>query len=149
MQAELDRYRDRLEKALLEDAPRSTVVYPESALEKWDVAAIAAANAALLEAFSGSANLYALFAAARDSQSFELRYIGKTTRRLARQRLRNHLIKKNEKTGAKLEPIQAHVRAGGSVKVAWVTVSPESLRNYLEEELIGRHQGMLWNRRQR
>ena len=145
----LDRFRDRVETELLQSAPRRDVTYPAEALETWDVDRISAANAALLDGFAGAANLYALFVAPRNSTAFEIRYIGKTTRTLARQRLRNHLITKNECTGAKLTHIQDHVRRGGSVQVAWVRVDPESLRNYLEEELIAKHQATLWNRPQR
>lgn len=148
-QAALDRFRDLVETELLGAARRHAVVYPVDSVAAWDVVAISAANAALLDAVAGAANLYAIFAAPPNSVAFALRYIGKTSRGLARQRLRNHLIKKDDRTGAHLAAVQALVRAGGSVQVAWVPVNPESLRNYLEEELIRKHQATLWNRPQR
>jgi hypothetical protein len=76
----------------------------------------------------------------------------KTTRRLARQRLWNHLIKKDELTGATLDKVKVHVKSGGSIKIAWVRVDRESLRNALEEELIHRQQQQRnadWNRNSR
>ncbi len=90
--------------------------------------------------------MYAIFTAPKNSTSFSLRYIGKTTRKLARQRIRNHLIKKHEKTGAKLKHVTDHVLSGGSVKISWIKIEPESLRNYVEEELIHKHHEADWNR---
>jgi cysteine synthase len=148
-QKALDRFREDVEKALLVETVRHDVVYPVDAVCAWNVTKIAAANEGLLAAASGTANLYALFTAPRNSRQFGIRYIGKTTRKLARQRLWNHLITKNEGTGARLDKVKAHVRAGGSVKVAWVTVECESLRNYLEAELIDRHPEADWNHRRR
>jgi hypothetical protein len=139
-QEALDRFQDAVETALMSEATRRDVVYPPGSIAGWVTATIDRANATLLEELTGRANLYALFAAPRGSTTFRLRYIGKSTRALARQRLRNHLIKKNDGTGAKLETVQAHIRSGGSLKVAWVSVTPESLRNYLEEQLISKYQ---------
>jgi hypothetical protein len=151
-QQAFDLFRDEVEKALLVDADRHDVVYPVDAVQEWSVPKIAAANEELLAAASGSINLYALFTAAKKSKTFSLRYIGKTTRRLARQRLWNHLIKKDELTGATLDKVKVHVKSGGSIKIAWVRVDRESLRNALEEELIHRQQQQRnadWNRNSR
>lgn len=96
---------------------------------------------------SGVANIYALFISEpHNDESFNLQYIGKTTRKLARQRLRNHLIKKHEKTGAKLDNVKESVLRGCKLKVSFISVTPESLRNYVEEELINRNPNATWNR---
>lgn len=142
----LEKYLDTVEAALLQEEVRSLVEYPKESISAWDAGQLDAANHGLFDAVSGVANVYAIFTALKNSNTFSLRYIGKTTRTLARQRIRNHLVKKNDKTGAKLTKIVAHVQTGGTVKIAWVKIEPESLRGYVEEELINRHGEADWNR---
>lgn len=142
----LEAYLSTVESALLEEAGRSEVSYPSECVVTWNPGKIDEVNQELLCAVSGKANVYAIFTAQKDSKKFSLRYIGKTTRKLARQRIRNHLIKKDERTGAKLDNVVAHVQSGGSVRLSWVRIEPESLRNYVEEELINRHREADWNR---
>jgi len=107
------------------------------------------ANKSLLAKVSRSANLYAIFTAACGEKEHSLRYFGKTTRKLARQRIKNHLFRKSGTTGSKLAQVIEHACEGGAVQIAWVEVWPESLRNYLEEELILRHPEADWNRENR
>jgi hypothetical protein len=146
----LEVFRDEVDRALLNPNFRHAVALPSGAVDPWDGAALARANEALLSAFSRQANLYALFTGTPGDNSHQLRYIGKTTRKLARQRLRNHLFLKHEDTGSKLAQVAQHCRAGmGVVQVAWVAIEPESLRNYLEEELITAHPEADWNRENR
>jgi len=142
----LEKYLSSVETALLREEGRSLVAYPKESVLPWSAEQLDATNQKILDAVSGSANVYAIFTAPKHSSTFSLRYIGKTTRKLARQRVRNHLIKKNEKTGAKLQNIVAHVQSGGQVEVAWLKIEPESLRNYVEEELIKKHKEADWNR---
>ena len=142
----LEKFLSNVETALLLEENRSLVSYPHDSVSPWNTDQLDAANQKILDSASGIANVYAIFTAPKNSSSFSLRYIGKTTRNLARQRIRNHLIKKHEKTGAKLKDIEEHVLSGGAVKISWLKIEPESLRNYIEEELINRHQEADWNR---
>lgn len=142
----LEEYLEKVEVALLQEAAQSSFEYPRQSISPWDTEQLDTRNKAVLDAVSGVANVYAIFTAPNDTNDFSLRYIGKTTRKLARQRIRNHLIKKNKGTGAKLDKIIAHVRSDGLVKISWVKIEPESLRNYVEEELISRHKEADWNR---
>lgn len=112
----------------------------------WNVELINKANDELLTKVSGSANIYALFIAQLNSSKYELKYIGKTTQKLARQRLRNHLIHKHAKTGAKLNNVRSAIEKGAKCKIAFISLKPESLRNYVEEELINRNSNSTWNR---
>lgn len=112
----------------------------------WNVELIDKANDELLTKVSGSANIYALFISQLNSSNYELKYIGKTTQKLARQRLRNHLIHKHAKTGAKLNNVRSAIEKGAKCKIAFVSLKPESLRNYVEEELINRNSNSTWNR---
>lgn len=142
----LEAYLETVEAALLGEDCRLQVLYMGEHVLPWDAEKIEQENLELLDKATGRANVYAIFTASKDSHDFSLRYIGKTTRKLARQRVRNHLVKKHVKTGAKLEKIVAHVQSGGLVKISWVRIEPESLRNYVEEELIRRHRNADWNR---
>ncbi len=142
----LEKYLSSVEVALLRDDARSLIAYPKESVSPWNTKQLDTANQQILDDVSGSANIYAIFTAPKESSTFSLKYIGKTTRKLARQRVRNHLIKKNKQTGSKLERIMAHVQSGGLVKISWLKIEPESLRNYVEEELINRHKEADWNR---
>lgn len=142
----LEEFLSNVETELLKDEAGKLVNYSKQNISPWNADKIDTDNQDLLNSVSGSANIYAIFIAPKNSNKFTLRYIGKTTKKLARQRVRNHLITKNEKTGAKLWEIISHVQAGDSVKLSWVSIEPESLRNYVEEELIHRHKEANWNR---
>jgi hypothetical protein len=142
----LEAFLASVEVSLLSEGRRVLVQYPAGSTSPWDGAALIKVNEKFLSEASGVANVYAIFTAPKTSDIYCLRYIGKTTRKLARQRLTNHLIKKDDGTGAKLAEIKSHVLSGGSVKLSWIQIQPESLRNYVEEELIQKHQEADWNR---
>lgn len=141
----LERFLSSVDVALFQEERKFPVEYPHDSISPWDAGKLDLANKKILDNISGNANLYAIFAAPNASSTFSLKYIGKTTRKLARQRIRNHLIKKDERTGAKLKNVQAHIQSGGQIKISWLKIEPESLRNYLEEELIARHAEVEWN----
>ncbi|MGR4042833.1 hypothetical protein P7C00_18675 [Pseudomonas sp. JDS08PS003] len=145
----LEEFLSQVEGHLLEPGQRVRVLFPATATTPWDGNALARANRSLLGSVSGSANLYAIFTSDDDISESTLRYFGKTTKKLARQRVTNHLFRKHKKTGSKLANIMAHAYGGGTVEISWIEVHPESLRNYLEEELIHRHPGADWNRENR
>jgi len=142
----LDSFLTKINQYLTEGKNQKKVIYSNKYIGSWNGDELAGENETLLSGVSGHANVYMLFTAMRGSSDFKLRYIGKTTRKLARQRVRNHLFKKHDGTGAKLEKVKSHVKSGGSVKVSWVSIKPESLRNWAEEELISLHQEADWNR---
>ncbi|WP_312438487.1 hypothetical protein [Achromobacter sp.] len=142
----LEDYLSEVEAVLLSKARRVTVTFPPSAVSPWDRDALELANKELLKRISNKANLYAIYTAQCGAEKHTLKYIGKTKKKYARERIKNHLFHKHEDTGAKLAEIMAHTCNGGTVELAWIEVSPESLRNYLEEELIARHPEASWNR---
>lgn len=142
----LEAYRDAVEKELLQIGRRQHVTYPEMVTISWCAYQLTKLNEHVLKKASRNANLYAIFVSRCEGESYELLYIGKTTNRLARQRIRNHLIAKHDKTGSVLDKVKEVVKAGGAISIAWVKIEPESLRNYLEEELIRRHPEAYWNR---
>lgn len=71
----------------------------------------------------------------RNSET-KLHYIGKAKGQLFRTRIRNHLVKKHKKTGAKLKLVLAEREKGNDIKFKFIATEPESLRNMLEEDLI-------------
>lgn len=142
----LDTFLNEINQHLINEKNRVPVAFSSKNVSPWDGGKLSDENETLLANTSGKANVYMLFTAKKGSKDYKLRYIGKTTRKLARQRLRNRLFKKNDGTGAKLEAVMSHVKAGGSMKISWVTVEPESLRNWAEEELISAHPEANWNR---
>jgi hypothetical protein len=142
----LDSFLAQVDAYLTEENNRIAVVFSSKHVCPWKGEKLAEENETLLSALSGKANVYMLFTAKNDSPDYRLRYIGKTTRKLARQRLRNHLFKKHDGTGAKLAAVRSHVQSGGSMKISWVSIEPESLRNWAEEELISLHSESGWNR---
>jgi hypothetical protein len=145
----LEAFLTDVESELLAETNRVAVQFPSESISPWSGRELTTANEALLARASKSANLYAIFTAAQGTDGHSLRYLGKTTKKLARQRITNHLFKKDDKTGSKLAEVIKHVGSGGAVWIAWVGVQTESLRNYLEEELINRHPEADWNRENR
>ncbi len=142
----LDSFLISIDQFLTSKGNQQPVIYSTEYVSPWNGDKLAEGNEKMLAKVSGKANVYMLFTAEKDSEDYRLRYIGKTTQKLARQRIRNHLFKKHADTGAKLDNIIQHVQSGGSVKISWVSIEPESLRNWAEEELISCHPEADWNR---
>jgi hypothetical protein len=86
----LEEYLGKVEAALLQEEARLSFEYPQQSISPWNTQQLDAANENVLDSVSGVANVNAIFTAPKDSKVFALRYIGKTTRKLARQRIRNH-----------------------------------------------------------
>ncbi|KAB7696254.1 GIY-YIG nuclease family protein [Plesiomonas shigelloides] len=143
---ELESFVLKVDEYLSDKNNQKEVKYPRDSVSPWNSDCIIQENEQLLQSVSGSANIYAIYCSDKDSESYELRYIGKSSRKLARQRLTNHLVKKHERTGAKLSKVIDHVQAGGKIKISWTEITPESMRNCVEEELIRLHQEATWNR---
>jgi hypothetical protein len=47
---------------------------------------------------------------------------------------------------AKLEKVKSHIQSAGNVKISWIGVEPEALRNCVEEAMIRKHSESNWNR---
>lgn len=142
---DLKKFLKDCEDDLLNKNNRKEVEYPNSDISPWDSKGIKKANEKLLNELSGSANVYAIFTADKDSEEYALKYIGQSKSKLARTRLTNHLIMKHKKTGAKLKEVIDHIQSGGKIKISWIKIAPESLRHFIEEELIGKHPESCWN----
>jgi hypothetical protein len=104
--------------------------------EAWDttVIEIETTNAELLGKLKGKAGIYALFVNDEPSP----RYIGqrKGDGGGIAGRLKQHLIKKNHRTGSKLADVQKEVISGHQVLVCSIEINPEELRTFFEAMLI-------------
>ena len=88
--------------------------------------------------FHGDKNIYAIY------ENDILVYIGKTKSNLAKERLKNHLFYKHKKTGSKLKYVKEAIQKNYTINISFIYITPESLRNYIEEELIIQHKPS-WN----
>ncbi len=145
--ADLKSFLKECEKEILNDKNKIAVNYPDDVIKHWNSDRIKTINKQLLKNISRSANVYAIFISDKSASKYDLVYIGQTNSKGARTRLTNHLIKKHEKTGAKLNKVTEHIQAGGKLKISWISIEPVSLRHYVEEELIKKHKDTLaWNK---
>lgn len=141
-------------KELLKPEIRTEIIYHETSASDWDreefTNKLIEENKGFLDKINNLANVYAIFTSPKDSSKDDapLKYIGQTKARLAKSRLTNHLFKKDEGTGASLEKIKKSVESNNIVQVSFISITPESLRHYIEEELIHKYSSQveLWNK---
>lgn len=74
----VEQFLTNVDGALLKEDLKTTVQYSPQNIPPWNVVQIDAENQNLLNSMSGTANVYALLTAPKDSDEFSLRYIGKT-----------------------------------------------------------------------
>jgi hypothetical protein len=124
------------------------VHYPQNGgPNNWPVDEIKAKNKCLLDQMRNAGNIYAIFEAGKEADSqWMVRYVGERKSDGLRQRLTEHLIKKDARTGSKLGEVKNSVSEGKRIAVAFIKVEPEALRLYVEESIIARHkQALPWN----
>ncbi len=91
----------------------------------------------------GNPCLYSIFTF--ENKIWKIKYIGETKKAKAKQRLTNHLIKKHEKTGAKLEKVNESLSKNFKIGVKVIYLNNEALRYYFEEKLIMSIPDLPWN----
>lgn len=65
---------------------------------------------------------------------------------LLRERITQHLIAKDSRTGSMLEVAKKAVADGYDIGLSFIKVQPESLRLFVEEAIIAKHKNKLpWN----
>lgn len=105
-----------------------------------------ACNGDLLSAVSGKNIVYALWAGPT-TDALAVVYIGHVGSTQSRQRVRNHLCKKHERTGAQLEQVEATLATQGAIGFSFVEMEPGYMRKPLEDWLIFLYQDQLkWNK---
>jgi hypothetical protein len=140
---ELEKFLEECESTLFAEKSKIEIIYNS----KWDVSEIKNINKALFDTIGEiKPNIYAIFATDNKDSEFHLKYIGQTNSKGARTRLTNHLITKNDKTGAQLEKVKSTVKNRGRIKISFIKIEPEALRHYIEEMLIEKYENKLeWN----
>lgn len=116
-------------------------------LQNWPVEDIKRSNQELLKSLRHSGNVYALFVRApTEGAHWVAVYVGERKSIGLRERITQHLIDKNERTGSMLEAVKTAVASGSSIGLSFIKVQPESLRLYVEETIIAKHKSTLpWN----
>lgn len=125
--------------------------YPDTLVGKdvdWDnyTNRIKLLNADLLRRLKHNANIYAIHVKEKNS-SWQVVYIGQRKSKNIRERMIQHLVKKNKSTGSKLLEVKDIILNGGQIGVSFTKVEPESLRLYVEETMIQQNsQALIWNK---
>jgi len=122
--------------------------YPDGCtLQHWPVEEIKAANELFLKSLRHSANVYAIFLRPHGTEEqWQPVYVGERKSVGLRERITQHLIDKDTRTGSKLDEIKRAVATKQDIGLSFIKVEPESLRLYVEEAIIANHKNELeWN----
>ncbi|MAM29606.1 MAG: hypothetical protein CMC13_11345 [Flavobacteriaceae bacterium] len=85
--------------------------------------------------------------AGNEKKNLQPRYIGHVAGKYSRQRMRNHLAKKHERTGAQLGNTTAALANKEKIAVSYLVTEPHYMRKALEDWLIAKHCDRLtWNK---
>jgi hypothetical protein len=102
-------------------------------------------NQDLLNGISGQSIIYCIWTGVSPNKFFP-KYIGHAGNNISRQRIRAHLTKKNEATGAQLEKIKEVLKQKKCIGISIITIEPAYMRKALEDWLIDKHSEILeWN----
>ena len=93
---------------------------------------------------SNRPNLYGLLTKTFESD-WNLRYIGQRKAKEITQRLRTHLIYKNQKTGAQLDKVKNELNSNVQIGIKLICILPDELRHYYEEKLLNEIKTLDWN----
>lgn len=122
--------------------------FPEGcSLQHWPVEEIKTANEAFLKTLRHRANVYALFVGLPgNNETWCPVYVGERKSAGLRDRIFQHLITKDDRTGSMLEAVKAAVAAQQKIGLSFIKIQPESLRLFVEETIIAKHKNELpWN----
>ncbi|WP_417353179.1 hypothetical protein [Flavobacterium alkalisoli] len=129
------------ERILLDNTNITEALYTDFNPDTFD-----ALNVELLSRAAGNAIVYCLWSG-RDRGSMAAKYIGHAAGNISRQRIRAHLTRKNERTGAQLDKVKAVLLEGHCIGITMVRIEPPYMRKALEEWLIAKNSASLsWNR---
>lgn len=112
-------------------------------------AAEPANEAALSSAINGGGNVYAIWTKTKSDTEWTLEYIGQRKRHACRERLKQHLFRKNGRTESKLRKVRDAVKASRLIGITTILVTPDELRTSVEQALIKKLEGkpgwLTWN----
>ena len=128
------------EDVLLDKGKISIIKYSD-----FDHTTFDAYNQDLLNGISGQPIVYCIWTGISPSTLLP-KYIGHAGSKISRQRVRAHLTKKNERTGAQLDRIKEALEQRKCIGISIVKIEPAYMRKALEDWLIDKHSEILeWN----
>lgn len=145
--AELENFADECIAKLIVASPDRFYYPAECGHDHWPVAAIKELNKELLQSLGGAGNVYAIHVRAA-GHPWSVVYVGQRKSAGLRNRLTQHLINKDARTGAMLDRVKQTVAEGSELAISFIKVEPESLRLFVEETIISemKKSGQLeWN----
>ena len=96
-------------------------------------------NFKITSLFHNIAGVYAIWI--NNNQKIIMTYIGQTTDYISHQRIYNHFISKDARTGSKLNNVKEAIKNGFVIGVSFVKINPKEMRQYVEQNLIRYHFG--------
>ena len=97
-----------------------------------------------VQSLSIKPNLYGLYVRENPGGKWKLHYIGQRKSGQMTSRLREHLYKKDKRTGSKLHKIEEAHKKNVQIGIKLFQVVPDQLRHYYEERLIQNFE-LEWN----
>ncbi len=143
---DLSRFAEKCRKSLLDSQPYEFNYPEECPLQScWPVEKIKESNKKFLSNLKGKGNVYAIFLKTH-GRKWNPVYVGQRKSKGLRDRLTQHLIKKNAQTGSKLKEVKEWVTGGGKIGIAYIKVEPGILRLVVEEHIISScNNNLSWN----
>ena len=134
-------------KALFNEVPHKFIFPAGCSIQHWPICEIKLLNEKFLRTLRHRANLYALSVRPLgEGKNWSPVYVGERKSAWLRDRITQHLIAKDRRTGSMLEAVKTAVAAGQEIGVSFIRVEPESLRLFVEEIIIVKHKNELsWN----
>ena len=134
-------------QTLFAEVPHEFIFPNGCSLQHWPVEEIKTQNEAFLKSLRHRANVYALFVRSPvNNEKWRAVYVGERKSAGLRDRMTQHLIAKDHRTGSMLEAVKTAVAAQQKIGVSFIKVQPESLRLFVEETIIAKHKDELpWN----
>ena len=142
----LDEFADECASELLVDSP-TQFHYPENCnFTNWPIDEIKELNDETLKSLRGAGNVYALYSR-RPDESWSVVYVGQRKSAGLRERITQHMVNKDVRTGSMLEAVKTAISDGREMAISFIQVEPESLRLYVEETIISKNKAKLkWNK---
>lgn len=147
--AGLAEFSEECAKFLFSTVQYNFVFPPNVTIHNWPVDQIKKTNQLFLSRLRNRANIYCIFTRSSEQLTdWNPMYVGERKSVGLRERVTQHLIKKDHRTGSMLDAVKAAVVEGKEIGLSFVNIKPESLRLYVEEIIIsdGKKKGLLsWN----
>lgn len=137
---EIESIFEKAEKVLLDKKNITNILYSNNSTDSFDNN-----NQDLLNTLKKCSIVYCLWVG-KSKNKLKPIYVGHASQKIARQRIRNHLGKKNIKTGAKLDNVKLELEKENYIGISMLKIHPDYMRKSLEEWIIDKHSGILeWN----